>query len=317
MGRGQFSCVRMKVEGLGTVHHVSTVLAATIWSKTNLALLCQLFHVTNLPPTFLRLRSLFNLFIQQNSVVQTSSAKAELPKGPMSPLAARKASNLIASSRLSMEDGKYVLMNPSKVLTQRTDSGEIDTIELSVPVGGQSLMDKNEAGGDGQKAKWENGLLRNVLGGQNFKAQPKGSHLLRGAMANKMGKGHPMMGGGKPMMGGGHPMMGGGHPMGQKSPLSPISQRGPLSHVAQNTVQGSPLQRQALSPMAKSSMVQQGSLASKKSSLGMGNLSISESSDPVLKKVASKRTTPKGASSSSAAKLKSKSSSSDGTKTLK
>lgn len=215
-----------------------------------------------------------------------------------------------------MEDGKYVLMNPSKVLSQRTDSGEIVTIELSVPVGGQSLMDKNEAGGDGQKAKWENGLLRNVLGGQNFKAQPKGTQLLRGAMSNKMGKGNPMIGGGKPMMGGGHPMMGGGHPMGQKGPLSSISQKGPLSHVAQNTVNGYPMQRQGLSPMAKGSMVQQGSLASKKSSLGMGNLSISENSDPSPKKVTSKRTSPQVASSSSVAKLKSKSTSADGTKTL-
>lgn len=46
-------------------------------------------------------------------------------------------------------------------------------------------MDKDEAGGDSQKANWENALLRNVLGGQKFKAMPKGSPLLGAAMANK------------------------------------------------------------------------------------------------------------------------------------
>lgn len=38
VGRGQFSCVRMNVEGLGMVHHVRKPLTAMIWSKPNLAL---------------------------------------------------------------------------------------------------------------------------------------------------------------------------------------------------------------------------------------------------------------------------------------
>lgn len=123
-----------------------------------------------------------------------------------------------------MEDGKYVLLNPSKALSQKTKSGEVEIVELSVPVGGQSVMDKNEAGVNGQKAKWENGLLRNVLGGQNFQPKPKmGNPLLRNTVsANGPGKMSPM---------------------GQKGPLSPMARKGPLAQVTQNHVNGSPAKK--------------------------------------------------------------------------
>lgn len=67
----------------------------------------------------------------------------------------------VGSRRLAAEHEKYVVLNPSRNLSQRSQTGEVEIVELSVP------------------------LLKNNLAGPKIKAKRTGNEKLRNSMGVK------------------------------------------------------------------------------------------------------------------------------------
>jgi hypothetical protein len=157
VGKGQFSCVRMQVEGFGTVHH-NTVLRSSAADDAE----------GPGPPPRCPL---------QNSAREAAGTTADRAEHDYTTTISLNADS--SPPAVAGASNAEAMIAPGRLISDMAVEGCV--LELSVPLGTGSYVDMNEENGGRKAHGGGNSLLRSAVANQGAKTSGKGGPPVRNA----------------------------------------------------------------------------------------------------------------------------------------